>query len=87
VVDAARASLLQQLHERADALGRRMDRFERKRVRNYLDSLPDPDNANPGGELSPIGPTGELEPRQPVGVGADDQIPEPKDPSGVSLQL
>jgi hypothetical protein len=92
VVNQAHISLARQLCERADTLGRRMDAFARKRNREFLDSLPDPDNANPGGELSPIGPTGELEPQQPAGVGADstdvdDQIPEPKDPSGTSLEL
>jgi hypothetical protein len=95
VVDAARASLISQLCERADDLGRRLDAFERKRVRNFLDSLPDPDSPNQGGELSPIGPVTPPDqdtPRQPAGVGADDtnaadQIPEPKDPSGTALEL
>jgi hypothetical protein len=93
VVDAARASLLAQLVERADALGRRMDAFERKRNRDFLDSLPDPDNANPGGELSPIGPTGPLEARPTAGDDSADArdgngiLPDPDDPTGTSLQL
>jgi hypothetical protein len=93
VVDAARTSLINQLCERADDLGRRIDAFERKRVRQLLDSLPDPDDPEASthvtGELRPIGRT---ERRNPGNFEVDtadahDQIPDPKDPTGASLQL
>jgi hypothetical protein len=97
VVDAARASLINQLCERADALGRRMDKFERKRVRNYLDALPDPDapdqdhpTHSPSGELHSIGPAERRDPGYfdpDDSADAHDQIPEPKDPSGTTLEL
>jgi len=80
VVDQARASLISQLCERADDLGRRLDKFERARARSHLDSLPDPDDPNQGGELSPVGPIADP-------AGLDDQIPEPKDPTGTSLHI
>jgi hypothetical protein len=64
VVDLARMSTLGQINKRADDLGRRLDAFARKQARAHLDSLPDPDEANPGGELSPIPPA---TPREPVG--------------------
>jgi hypothetical protein len=82
VVDEARASLISQLCERAEDLGRRLDAFERARARSHLDSLPDPDDPNQGGELSPVGPTTFADP-----AGLDDQIPAPKDPTGTSLQM
>jgi hypothetical protein len=89
LVDRARKSLADTLHERLDSLGQRMDAFERRRVRAHLDSLPDPDNANPGGELSPIGPTGPLEAEERPTAGdstdAHGEIPDPDDPTGVSL--
>jgi hypothetical protein len=80
VVDQARASLINQLCERADDLGRRLDKFERRRAREYLDSLPDPEDPNQGGELSLVGPVSD-----PAGI-EDDQIPAPKDPTGMVLQ-
>ena len=77
------------------AQARRDEEAERQAIRDYLDSLPDPESPNPGGELSPIGPVTPPDPetpRQLAGVGADttdinDQIPEPKDPSGTTLEL
>jgi hypothetical protein len=81
VADATRASLITQLCQRTDDLGRRLDKFECARARKYLDSLPDPDDPNQGGELSPVGPTHFADP-----AGIDDQIAAPKDPTGVSLQ-
>jgi hypothetical protein len=97
VVNTARASLISQLCARTDDLGRRLDALERKRARNYLDALPDPDNPDqdhpthsPGGELHSVGPA---EPRDPSyfdpddSADAHDQIPEPKDPNGISLQM
>jgi hypothetical protein len=83
VVDQARTSLISQLCERADDLGRRLDAFERQRARSHLDSLPDPDNPNQGGELSAVGP---VRLSGPAGVD-DDQIPDPEDPTGTSLQI
>jgi hypothetical protein len=81
VVDAAQSSLISTLCDRAAALGRRLDKMERKRTRKYLDSLPDPDNPGSGSGLTTIGPT-ETERYNPA-----DQIPEPKDPLGLSLEL
>jgi hypothetical protein len=83
VVAQARASLINQLCERADNLGHRLDKFERVRARNYMDTLPDPDNVNPGGELSPIGPATFHDPA----TAEVDQIPDPDDPTGTSLQM
>jgi hypothetical protein len=63
IVNEARTSLVKQLCERADTLGQRLDAFARKQARAHLDALPDPDDANQGGELSPVGPTA----REPAG--------------------
>jgi hypothetical protein len=65
-VDAARASLVKQLCERCDDLGQRLDAFARKQARAHLDSLPDPDEPNQGGELSPVSPVA----REPAGDSA-----------------
>jgi hypothetical protein len=96
MVDTARASLISQLCERADALGQRIDAFERRRMRDYLDSLPNPDNPDddpathhPTGALHSLGPVEERYPAPETEidtVDARDQIPPPKDPTGVSLQ-
>jgi hypothetical protein len=84
------------LSRRLDALeakrkeqARRDAEAEAKAIADYLDSLPDPDDPNQGGDLSPVGAT---TPRDPAAVGADtsdgdEEIPEPKDPIGTSLQL
>ena len=76
---------------------RKDDRAQRRAMRDYLDSLPDPENPDqdhpthgPGGELSPVGP---VQLRDPGGFDPDDhadasdQIPEPKDPTGTTLEL
>jgi hypothetical protein len=73
MVDQARASLISQLCERADDLGRRLDKFERARAREYLDSLPDPEDPNQGGELSLVGPA-----RNPA---ADQTLPQVSPPA------
>jgi hypothetical protein len=80
VVDVARSSLISQLCERCDDLGRRLDKFERARAREYLDSLPDPEHPDQGGELRGHGPVSD-----PAGI-EDDEIPAPKDPTGMVLQ-
>jgi hypothetical protein len=97
VVNTARASLVSQLCERADALGRRLDKFERARARAHLDALPDPDypnrdpaTPNPGGELHSVGPAEQRDPGYfdpDDSADANDQIPPPKDPTGTSLAL
>jgi hypothetical protein len=93
VVDQARTSLINQLCERADDLGRRMDAFEQKRARQLLDSLPDPDDPEASthvtGELRPIGPAERRNPGnfEVDAADAHDQIPDPKDPTGVSLKF
>jgi hypothetical protein len=81
MVDQARSSLISKLCERCDALNGRLDKFERARAREYLDSLPDPDDPQ-GGELSVVGPARFADP-----AGIDDEIPEPSDPTGTSLQM
>ena len=78
VVDATRVSLLSKLCERCDALGRRMDKFERRAAREYLDSLPDPDDPNQGGELSPVGPARFSD---PGGIEADQTLPQVSPPA------
>jgi hypothetical protein len=57
--------MVNQINERCDDLGQRMDAFARKQARAHLDSLPDPDD--PGGELHPHGPAGSIEPRELAG--------------------
>jgi hypothetical protein len=54
MVDTARVSMVKQLCEGADNLGRRLDAFEqrldaqeRRRARAHLDTMPDPDNPDP----------------------------------------
>jgi hypothetical protein len=56
---------------------------ERSKARAHLDALPDPDSPDHGGGLRPTGPA-ETEKYRPV---AEDQLPDPDDPTGVSLQL
>jgi hypothetical protein len=84
VVDATRASLINKLCERTDAMLKRLDKFERARAREYLDSLPDPEDPYQGGDQSLVGPARFHNPADPAGI--DDQIPAPKDPTGMSLQ-
>jgi hypothetical protein len=68
---------LDKLSARMDALEGERREQEVKQIVDYLDSLADPDDPNPGGELSPIRPASR----------AENQLPDPDDPSGASLKM
>jgi hypothetical protein len=103
--DEARDIQMQRMAEAITRLSARVDAMEtsqRRRIRDYLDSLPDPDKPDapdqdhpthsPSGELHSVGP---VQPRDPGGFDPDDSadnrdgngfLPDPKDPTGVTLQ-
>jgi hypothetical protein len=88
--------VVERLSNCIDSILQRVDAEEQRRIRTILDSLPDPDKPDqdhprhqPGGELHSIGPA---EPRDPSYFDPDDsaswsEIPEPQDPTGVSLEM
>jgi hypothetical protein len=73
---------LDALEARRRAQARRDAEAEAKAIADYIDSLPDPDDPNQGGELSPVGPS---KYRDPAAAEAD-ELPDPDDPTGVSLK-
>jgi hypothetical protein len=97
--DELHATRIEQIADAITHLSARMDALEtrqNRRLKEYIDSLPDPDSPDsdpathhPSGELHSLGPA---ENRDPTGfdpndsADCDDQIPAPKDPTGVSLQ-